>query len=754
MDKICNVLVAQTSMEEKQMDYIRNEAAKGDVEIRDMKKALSVREVHKCLKETENGEPKYTVLIIQQRLDQSKELVPAEELMKMRRAVPGLRILLCTSRDMAGSKYLQQVFEAGVYTAFYEEDGTMKNIVDLIRNGRSAKNAIAYYQIPEDNPETRKQIGYIEKERLKKLLTLIHNAKDSEIDDVLKHIRTMLKKKEILYLISNMGEDDVERVFFRKNMGLFFNQEKYMHDRKENESGGLLKRFKKTELSFKEYLLEPDELDARIELVNIKRQAKERKQKEKEQSELAKQVEQIETEIKQEEIEKKEEDVEKPSEPISEERKGEVSPQSAETSADKEDAVEDTKEDPSETHTEEIFQKEDAGTAKDNVAANNAPVTVGEEQIAALQTLLGNNMDPAVLTVLLGLSNNSNPEALASLVGALQKNTPQQEQSPANAEDVSVTSEPDINENEENNLDEIPVENEKQEDTTSVEFDLDTISENTSEVEEQVSQITEKEQEMAVEKEIPVKELPASEENISEEPEIEIELEENVEDDKEDETKLKEKLAEVAKTPLVFSSLTIKDENVKKGNLYYVISAGKHSGATTMSSVLAYTYKHKYKAKKVCVCSYDGNIDDYANLIDEELGADALDREKGRLTYKDVDFFVTKRSEILGLQREYDAVFVDMKGIGQFNKNFKKEKVFLVTQGSTPQIKGLHKTLEQVKEIGFSDVSIIATLKELNEEQEKGIRKSLDCPLYNIGFLHSATKYSNELRNSFVKRKK
>ena len=151
----------------------------------------------------------------------------------------------------------------------------------------------------------------------------------------------------------------------------------------------------------------------------------------------------------------------------------------------------------------------------------------------------------------------------------------------------------------------------------------------------------------------------------------------------------------------------------------------------------------------MCVCSYDGNIDDYANLIDEELSSEALDREIGKLTYNDVDFFIIKRSEILKLQREYDVVFIDMKGIGQFNKSYRRENVFLVTQGSTPQIKGLHKTIDQVKEIGFSNVSIIATLKEFDEEQEKTIRQLLDCPLYNIGFLHSATRYCRDLRNSF-----
>lgn len=750
MLKSCNVLVAQTSIDEKSMDYIRKEAAKGDVEIRDMKKALSVREVQKCLKETENGEPKYTVLIIQQQLDQSKELVPAEELKKMRMMVPMLRILLCVSKDMAGSTYLQQVFEAGVYTAFYEDDGTMKNIVDLIRNGRSAKNAIAYYQISEDNPETRKQIGYIEEERLKKLLTLIHNAKDAEIDDVLNHIRKMLEKKEILFLIRNMIEDDVERVFFRKGMGLYFNQEKYKQDLEAQESGGLLKRFRKTELCISDYILEPDELDARIELVKIKRKAK----MNKEQEALAKQVSHIEEDMKLEE--KREKDISKAEKETAEQRTETIADQPAPEEDEKdsvpeqEDAGTDVTENPVEPEkvSSESISTEEVETIPEAVPSVSETDTAKtgiepteEERVAALHTLFGDNIDAGTATALLkALQQNAAP-AKQNEEHEKKETVITEEKEPEDGINISAESELSTEDT----------------DTTDVDIDLEDIPEDTSVVEDEetpendLERDTEQESVSVPHKDIANKdpgdnEIPS--ESTDEDSLLEIDLDEE-ETEEEAAQKRKEELAQLAKTPLVLSSLTIRDENVKTGKLYYVISGGKHSGATTMSCVLAYTYKQKHNDKKVCVCSYDGNIDDYANLIDEDLGEDALDREAGKLTYKGVDFFIAKRSEILGLRREYDAVFVDMKGIGQFNKNYRQETVYLVTQGSSPQIKGLRKTIEKVKEIGFSDVSIVASVNKFNEEQEKDVRQLLDCPLYNIGFLHSATKHCMELRNAF-----
>lgn len=721
MDKIYNVLVAQTSMEEKQMDYIRKEAAKGEVEINNMKKVLSVREVQKCLKETENGEPKYNVLIIQQQLNQSKELVSAEDLKKMRMTVPGLRILLCTSKDMEGSTYLQQVFEAGVYTAFYEEDGTMKNIVDLIRNGRSADNAIDYYHISRDNPEIRKQIGYIEKERLKKLLTLVHNAKDSEIDDVLQHIRTMLAKKEILYLIRNMGEDDVERIFFKKGMGVYFNLEKYRLDKEEQDSAGLLKRFKKTELLISDYILEPDELDARIELVNIKRKAredKERQKKELEREALAKQVMQMEQDMEQEDFEN-------------------------ETLVTTSETVSDSKEEESSN----VSAMLDADT---NVAATHKSEPTEDERLAALQTLFGKNMDVDTATALLQ---------------ALQQNGSHQEHhdpKEKTIEETQADSEKDIVDID-TKEDTHSVENENKSNTTSVETVSDDIPDDTFDEEEELVIITpdieegkpdnknkgQSEKKSNTNAAVNTKTVdikPAKEIDLETE-DVDIEVHEEVVE--EENQKIKEQLADLAKTPLVFSPLTIKDENVKNGKLYYVISGGKHSGATTMSSVLAYTYKHRNKDKKVCVCSYDGNIEDYANLIEEELSDSNFDIEAGKLSYKNVDFYVIKRSEILRLRREYDAIFVDMKGIGQFNKAYKKESVFLIAQGSIPQIRAFRKNIAMIKEIGFSNISVITAINKFDEEQENEIGKLLNCPIYNIGYLHSATQYCRNLRNSF-----
>lgn len=275
----CRILMAQP-LSKEDISYFENEAQKGGVEIQETKKIeSSSREVERHLKEVENGSRKYNVVILQQSMGMEKKVVTAKELEKYKRISPGLKILLCVSDDTHGTSYLKEIFDAGIYTAFFEKDGTIKNLVELLKSGRSAKAAISYYGISPSEATLNKVLGYMDKTRLAKQVNLIHAANEDTIVNVLQHLRKMLAPKELLFVLQHLEEEDLQKVFFQRGMAIFFDKARYNIDSEENT--GFLAKILKQEnnLSLSDYIISPDTLEARMGLIKLQNeQKKEKKQ--------------------------------------------------------------------------------------------------------------------------------------------------------------------------------------------------------------------------------------------------------------------------------------------------------------------------------------------------------------------------------------------------------------------------------------------------------------------------------------------
>lgn len=269
----CRILMAQP-LSKEDISYFENEAKKGGLIIQETKKVESLRELYRKLKEIENGAYKYNAVILQQCMGKNSENVSANELDKIKKSAPGIKILLCISDDTYGASYLKEVFDAGVYTAFFAKDGTPKNLVELLKNGRTAQAAISYYGIPHDEKTLQRAIGYMDKSRLTRQINLIHTAEnDEDISRVLQHLRKMLTPKELLFVIKHLDEEDLKKVFFQRGMSIFFDKARYNSDSEEH-SGFFSKLLKQDNLSLSDYIIDHGTLEARMDLIKLQNEQK------------------------------------------------------------------------------------------------------------------------------------------------------------------------------------------------------------------------------------------------------------------------------------------------------------------------------------------------------------------------------------------------------------------------------------------------------------------------------------------------
>ena len=143
MEKV-NLLVAQLGWTQKNLDEIKSNAAKVNVKIERMDIVISTREAINMIKESAaNGNP-YNVLLIQQFLDGKDKMISVQDFATIKKTVPSIQILLHLPGQFEGGVYLQELFKLGIYTVFFDHDGTMKTIIDLMSKGRDAEEAMQY----------------------------------------------------------------------------------------------------------------------------------------------------------------------------------------------------------------------------------------------------------------------------------------------------------------------------------------------------------------------------------------------------------------------------------------------------------------------------------------------------------------------------------------------------------------------------------------------------------------------------------
>lgn len=751
MKNTYNVLVAQNGWTKKETDFMKAEAAKGGLDIKEINIALSVREVFNCIKQVDEEGYKYNVLIIQQRLSADNSSVDISDLARIKKSVPGIRILLCVSRDMCGSQYLQELFKAGIYTAFYDEDGTMQKIVSLIRVGRSATEAIKYYDIPEDKEELKRQIGYMEPARLNKIKNLIHKAdNEDDVRSVLAHINKLIEKKEFLYVIKHLDEEDVAKIFFEKGMGIFFDQRKYKEDLEEQQNSGFFKKLRMKEIDLREYIIEPDELDARIEMAKIRRMKATEKNEKDEQVCQTKEIE----------------ETSYPETPVIDESNG-----PAEVCNTQEPKVQDVVED------------------------KNIP-TVDNDTLEAMKKILGENVSPEMLAEMAQAINSiKNNQDLSNNVEEVEVNSPvdvvANEDNSFEIPEKDIVSNPVSEPEKEKSILEsdaepkkIIVEEEKEKliavdagdddehiSSESAETNTETDSVLIKEKESNVAVVTEEYTEKsAVSEEVVVIEKETEVEEVEQQPSFTItetieEMENNnletdnnifsemekdpeqvavVVEEKEDiaqaiaftEESNKEEVPIKEKVSLNLTSLHIKSVR-KSGSIYHVVAGSKHAGVTFMASVLAHTYKNKFPERKVCVFSYDGSISQYTALagVEDEVG-------KNKIDIHGIDYIVSRHSDIMRVKSEYDVVFVEEKNIKHVSKELRKERIFLITQGSEEHMPMLKESCEYITDVGYTDVVVLFSIFKLEQNSERELRKMLgwNCPLVNVGHLKSPVR--------------
>ena len=270
MEKV-NLLVAQLGWTQKNLDEIKSNAAKVNVKIERMDIVISTREAINMIKESAaNGNP-YNVLLIQQFLDGKDKMISVQDFATIKKTVPSIQILLHLPGQFEGGVYLQELFKLGIYTVFFDHDGTMKTIIDLMSKGRDAEEAMQYYRIPEDKEFLKESIGYIEPERVKKIINLLKSPAD-KLDDALAHINSMITKKQLYYVICKIEDEKIlERIYPKRGMGGYFYRKKYQYDI-EQQGGGLFR--KKKHVSIKDYIVSPEEFDKRLEIVKQRMQEK------------------------------------------------------------------------------------------------------------------------------------------------------------------------------------------------------------------------------------------------------------------------------------------------------------------------------------------------------------------------------------------------------------------------------------------------------------------------------------------------
>lgn len=704
-----NLLIAQTGLKKEDIDFMKTELAKGGVSVEHSKNVLSVREVMKYLKEINNdGTPLYNVLIIQQCLDSPNRAVDVDDLRKMKKQVPGLKILLCVAGETRGGTYLQEVFRAGIYTAFFAENGTMSFIADLILRGRSAEAAVEYYGIPEDREELKRQIGYIEGPRLKTLINYIKQAKtEEELSEALKHLvsgkkpEPMLSRKEFLYLLTKLDEEDVNRIFPMEKMGIYFDRPGYQEALEKSENGGFFSRFRKVEVNPSDFLITHEVLDAR-ELKILAKQKEALAEKETGEESESSSEDTIINETK-ENLAKELKEIEK---------EGNAKYVIADTST-KIDVMPESEEvkEPdmktAESETGEIEEVTETVQEQEKVQEIHSQSSERGEAISeldAMKVLFGDNITPEMMQAMKKMmfavtSDGIHIETTETDEEESVQNTTKEEVQPGNniVETLDAATEM------------------AQEETIS--------EQKTEEKPQHIEEVVPQVQQNVVEK----TEIQQEQDNIVEKKKKPVEL--NLKD-----------------IPVNMSSMQIKSEK-KLGDKFYVAAGSKHPGVTFIASVMAHSYKHKYPNKKVCVYSFEGHIDDFKCLSNS-----AEEKELNHITIKGVDYMVGRRSDINLMRLQYDAVFIDTKNLRQIGKDERKEKVFLVTQGTETHYPMLKKSCEFMHEVGFTDVELVVSSREIeSEELERLIKKALrwKADIHNIGYLHSPIRAMNKFEDLF-----
>ena len=86
-----------------------------------------------------------------------------------------IRVIIVLNKGHAGSRYMRILYAAGILDALYEEDARAENIVGLLAQGRTRKEARKYYGI-EFPSDVERALQIVDEKKLKSFLEYIENG--------------------------------------------------------------------------------------------------------------------------------------------------------------------------------------------------------------------------------------------------------------------------------------------------------------------------------------------------------------------------------------------------------------------------------------------------------------------------------------------------------------------------------------------------------------------------------------------------
>lgn len=166
-----------------------------------------------------------------------------------------LIVILSNEALKRNSNLMRQFYNAGIYNVIYESDATIENLCNLIQVIRSAEDAAKYYGI---NPQITNMA--MNSEKLKKNITyLLASSQEETFKNRLDHIHKMLSLSEFIYLLRNLSDETLEKIFTFEEYEIYL--KKLDVKSHKNHFLRVVKHDKSKKLSFKERLLSQEQVE-------------------------------------------------------------------------------------------------------------------------------------------------------------------------------------------------------------------------------------------------------------------------------------------------------------------------------------------------------------------------------------------------------------------------------------------------------------------------------------------------------------
>lgn len=142
-----------------------------------------------------------------------------------------VRIIPIISDERKGTSYVSGLFSEAIYNAVFESDAGWKEVAHLIAQGRTKKEARAYYGI-----RGMADMGAVAGEGLEDIVApslkhVMESANPDEMDKRLNHVKSRLTTAQFTFLMSKLPADVKMRYIRRAEYAIYFSSEEIALDR-------------------------------------------------------------------------------------------------------------------------------------------------------------------------------------------------------------------------------------------------------------------------------------------------------------------------------------------------------------------------------------------------------------------------------------------------------------------------------------------------------------------------------------------